>query len=60
MSNTELFVLLSALRHMSLALDELISGCIDENDNIVAPSRRDIMRARGCLPKYCKMSLEGK
>ena len=41
------------LRKLSVALNELIDECVDENYDPKLPSIQAIMRARGCLPPPC-------
>lgn len=47
-----------AIKHLSEQFDKFIAQCIDINGKPVAPTYKDIMRARGYLPPYCKMSLK--
>jgi hypothetical protein len=51
-------VLEIALRSMSNHLNDLASECTD-GDQVKAPSRKGLMRARGVLPPYCHMALAG-
>ena len=53
-------VLEVALRVMSLALDALISDCIDVKGSAKAPERAALMKARSMLPPYCAQALSQK
>ena len=54
MSGEEPEILELALRAMSLAMDEFISACIDENGNPRAPLPGDLAKAKAFLPQYCR------
>lgn len=49
-----------ALRKLSEEFDRFISECLNEGETIKQPSKQAIMRARGCLPPYCKNSFKKK
>lgn len=49
-----------ALKVMSLALDNLVAACLDENGKPKAPDRKDLMQARSKLPAYCSHTLAPK
>ena len=46
-----------ALKLLSKSLDELVSACMDESGSPKAPTKQELMRARGMLPLYCKNTL---
>lgn len=56
----EVRLLEMALKAVSARFDEFIGNCLDANGNIVAPAKKDLMRARACLPPGCKHSLGSK
>ena len=49
-----------ALQIMSLALDNLIGECLDENGKPKAPHYKILAQVRGLLPPYCKHAFGGK
>lgn len=46
-----------AIRKLTEAFDNFISSCMDEHGNPVQPNYRSLMRARSCLPNWCKNTL---
>lgn len=52
------FVLEAALRKLSLAFDDFIEECLNENGDRVQPSSRALAQAKACLPEYCKNSFK--
>lgn len=50
-------ILAIAIKHLSEKFDEFIAECVGTDGKPIAPSQKAIMRARGYLPPYCKMSL---
>jgi hypothetical protein len=59
MSDEEL-LLEAALKVMTDELDSLIGACLDESGKPKAPPMRDLMRARGMLPRRCKHAFPAK
>lgn len=55
---TEIKILEIALNKMSLALDNVISECLDERGKPKTPDHRVIMKTRGLLPPYCTNSFK--
>lgn len=58
MSNKEIYE--SAIKQLTIVLDDLIGECLDENNKPKAPSARGLNSARGCLPIQYKNSLVKK
>ncbi len=56
----EVEMLEQALRSVSTHFDEFIAACVDGTGKTKAPSTKDLMRARGVLPPYCKMAFNHK
>ena len=54
--DADIQILEAAVKRLSIELDRLIAGCIDEQGLLKQPTMQDVMRARGVLPKYCKNS----
>ena len=46
-----------ALKIMTLALNELVLECTDDDGKPKAPTKQDLMHARALLPAYCSQSL---
>lgn len=49
-----------SLKVMSLALDNLVAACLDENGKPKAPDRKALMQAQAKLPAYCSHTLAPK
>jgi hypothetical protein len=49
-----------ALKVLSARFDEFVGSCLDANGNVVAPAKKDVMRARACLPPGSKHALGSK
>jgi len=49
-----------AIKKLSVAFDEFVGSCLDENGKPKAPDYRAIMKARGYLPTYCEHALSKK
>ena len=59
-NSDEVAVLEIALKVLSTRFDEFVSACLDAEGKPAAPARKDVMRARACLPPYCKYALTNK
>lgn len=53
-------VLELAIKNLSMAFDEFVAACMDENGKPKAPDYRAMMKARGYLPPYCECALSKK
>jgi hypothetical protein len=53
-------ILLIAIKSLSEEFDRFIGECLNEDGSIKLPSKQAIMRAKGCLPDYCKHSYKKK
>jgi hypothetical protein len=49
-----------ALKVLSARFDEFVGSCLDANGNVVAPAKKDVMRARACLPPGSNHALGNK
>ena len=58
MSTYDEMILLETINALSMTLDDLISACHGSSWEIIAPSKKEIMKARAMLPKKYKNSLE--
>jgi hypothetical protein len=53
-------ILRLSLEAVTKSFDEFVGKCLDEDGKPKAPNIGAIMKARGCLPSYCKHSFEKK
>ena len=53
----EVVILELALKTLSARFDEFIGACMDADGKPVAPHKKDLMRARACLPPHCVQAL---
>lgn len=60
MKSDEVVVLEAALKAVSDHFNEFIGACIDADSKPKAPSMKDIMRARACLPARCEHAFKAK
>lgn len=60
MDKDELFVVETALKVMTRALDELVGECLGEDGKPKAPSMRALMKARGYLTPSCANAFPAK
>ena len=51
---------LLAIKKLSEAFDAFVDACLDENGKPKAPDRKAILKAKACLPPYCKHSFKRK
>jgi hypothetical protein len=56
----EVHLLELALKTLSTRFDEFIGSCLDAGGKVVTPAKKDLMRARACLPPGCKHALGNK
>lgn len=49
-----------ALRALSLAFDNFIDACLNDDGKAQAPTNVDIAKARAYLPPYCKHAYSKK
>lgn len=56
----EEFVLHKCLDIVTEALDKLVGACMNEQGKPQAPTYRELMEARGMLPKRCENSFPEK
>ena len=56
--NEDIKIIEISLRKISEAFDEFVNECTTEDGNTKQPSYQAIMKARGCLPPYCKHSFK--
>lgn len=57
---SDIKILELSLKHLTDAFDRFLVSCMDEQGKPKAPQYKDLMRARGYLPKGKMASLEGK
>lgn len=60
MKSDEEFVLKQCLDVLTNTLDNLVGACMDEQGKPRAPSYRELMEARGMLPKRCENAFKEK
>jgi hypothetical protein len=53
-------VLELSIKKLSEAFDEFIGSCVDPDGKPKAPDKKELMRAKACLPKYCANALNKK
>lgn len=54
---TDSDILRLAVIKLNNTLDNLISDCLDENEEPKAPSKKTLMKSRGYLSPHCKNAL---
>lgn len=59
-NDIDIKILTLTIEKLSNQFDQFIGACLDENGNVHAPTNSDIMKARACLPSYCKHAFKKK
>lgn len=60
MKSDDEFVLEAALKAVTNHFNEFVGACLDTDGKPKAPSMKDIMRARACLPARCEHAFKAK
>jgi len=60
MKTDEVIVLESALKAVTDHFNEFVGACLDADGKPRAPSMKDVMRARACLPARCEYAFKAK